>query len=379
MTLADDKVAPVKLSVRKLYKVFGASAESMIPHVQAGMGKEELLSEHGHVLGLNDINVDMQKGKITVIMGLSGSGKSTLIRHLNRLIEPTSGKILLDGKDITSLPPDELQKLRQNNMSMVFQKFALLPHRTVLENAATAKLVRGEPQQAAFESARRWLDRVGLSGYEDRYPNHLSGGMQQRVGIARALCAETDIMLLDEAFSALDPIIRTDMQSLLIELQDELHKTIVFITHDLDEALRLADHLVILQDGRIVQQGEPQQIVLNPADEYIDNFVRDINRARVLRVASVMQERQDQGDLDCEVNASDTLESVIAKADGQIDRSFTVVSDGAIVGWINMHIVLSALVPTKIDKQPANPAPMTSKLPETGSSYRRNDGDRTSV
>jgi len=356
MTLADDKVAQVKLSVRKLYKVFGASAESMIPHVQAGMGKEELLAEHGHVLGLNDINVDMQEGKITVIMGLSGSGKSTLIRHLNRLIEPTAGQVLLDGVDVMSLSPDELQKLRQNNMSMVFQKFALLPHRTVLQNAATAKLVRGESQQAAFESARRWLARVGLSGYEDRYPSQLSGGMQQRVGIARALCAEADVMLLDEAFSALDPIIRTDMQSLLIELQDELHKTIVFITHDLDEALRLADHLVILQDGKIVQQGEPQQIILDPADEYIDNFVRDINRARVLRVASVMQESRDQGGLDGEVNASDTLELVIAKADGQIDQSFTVVSDGMIVGWIDMHLILRALVPAKINKLPENAA-----------------------
>ncbi len=356
MTRTDEKVAPVKLSVRKLYKVFGSSAESMIPHVQAGMGKEELLAEHGHVLGLNDINVDVQECKITVIMGLSGSGKSTLIRHLNRLIEPTAGEVLLDGVDVTSLSPNELQNLRQNNMSMVFQKFALLPHRTVLENAATAKLVRGEPLKAAFESARRWLDRVGLSGYEDRYPSQLSGGMQQRVGIARAFCAEADVMLLDEAFSALDPIIRTDMQSLLVELQDELHKTIVFITHDLDEALRLADHLVILQDGKIAQQGEPQQIVLNPADDYIDNFVRDINRARVLRAASVMKEGQDQAGLDGEVNASDTLESVIAKADGRIDRSFTVVSDGAIVGWIDMHVILRALVPTQIDQPPWNAA-----------------------
>jgi glycine betaine/proline transport system ATP-binding protein len=163
-------------------------------------------------------------------------------------------------------------------------------------------------------------------------------------------------MLLDEAFSALDPIIRTDMQSLLVELQDELHKTIVFITHDLDEALRLADHLVILQDGKIAQQGEPQQIVLNPADDYIDNFVRDINRARVLRAASVMKEGQDQAGLDGEVNASDTLESVIAKADGRIDRSFTVVSDGAIVGWIDMHVILRALVPTQIDQPPWNAA-----------------------
>ena len=342
-------IAPIKLSVKNLYKVFGPSDKAMLPHIQAGMSKGDLLTKHQHVLALNDINVDMQEGKITVIMGLSGSGKSTLIRHLNRLIEPTAGEVFLDGVDVTSLSLTELQKLRQNNMSMVFQRFALLPHWTVLENAATAKLVRGEQRKATFDSARRWLDRVGLAGYEDRHPNQLSGGMQQRVGIARALCAEADVMLLDEAFSALDPIIRTDMQSLLSELQGELKKTIIFITHDLDEALRLADHLVILQDGKIVQQGDPQQIVLKPADSYIDNFVRDINRARVLRVRSVMQESRNHGGEDGEVDASDTLESIIAKSDGEIGRSFTVVSGDKPVGYIDMHTILRSLVAVKTE------------------------------
>ncbi|MCL4144898.1 UNVERIFIED_CONTAM: hypothetical protein GTU68_001793 [Idotea baltica] len=205
----------------------------------------------------------MQAGEISVIMGLSGSGKSTLIRHLNRLIEPTAGEILMDG-----------------SMSMVFQKFALLPHNTVLENAAMAPRIRGAAREVREAEARRWLDRVGLSGFEDRYPRQLSGGMQQRVGIARALTADTDIMLLDEAFSALDPLIRTDMQDLLLELQTELHKTIIFITHDLDEALKLADHLVILKDGAVVQQDAPQQIVMQPADPYIEAFVGDINRIK---------------------------------------------------------------------------------------------------
>ena len=340
-------IAPIKLSVKNLYKVFGPSDKAMLPHIEAGMSKGDLLTKHQHVLALNDINVDMQEGKITVIMGLSGSGKSTLIRHLNRLIEPTAGEVFLDGVDVTSLSLTELQKLRQNNMSMVFQRFALLPHWTVLENAATAKLVRGEQRKATFDSARRWLDRVGLAGYEDRHPNQLSGGMQQRVGIARALCAEADVMLLDEAFSALDPIIRTDMQSLLAELQRELKKTIVFITHDLDEALRLADHLVILQDGKIVQQGDPQKIVLKPADSYIDNFVRDINRARVLRVRSVMLESQDKKVWDGEVNADVSLETVISKADGNVDHNYKVVSNGVLVGSIDMRMIFRALVPTR--------------------------------
>ena len=271
-----------------LYKIFGARDKDVLHHVQDGMGKEELLAQHGHVLGLNNINVDMQAGEITVVMGLSGSGKSTLIRHLNRLIEPTAGEIIVQGEDVMQLSEDGLRHARQEKMSMVFQKFALLPHKTVLKNAGMPLSVRGEDEVTCDREAAKWLDRVGLSGFENHYPAQLSGGMQQRVGIARALTANTPIMLMDEAFSALDPLIRTDMQDLLLELQKELHKTIIFITHDLDEALKLADHLVILKDGFVVQQGEPQHILLNPNDPYIEDFVSDINRARVLRVRSIM-------------------------------------------------------------------------------------------
>jgi glycine betaine/proline transport system ATP-binding protein len=271
-----------------LYKIFGARDKDVLHHVQDGMGKEELLAQHGHVLGLNNINVDMQAGEITVVMGLSGSGKSTLIRHLNRLIEPTAGEIIVQGEDVMQLSEDGLRHARQEKMSMVFQKFALLPHKTVLKNAGMPLSVRGEDEVTCDREAAKWLDRVGLSGFENHYPAQLSGGMQQRVGIARALTANTPIMLMDEAFSALDPLIRTDMQDLLLELQKELHKTIIFITHDLDEALKLADHLVILKDGFVVQQGEPQHILLNPGDPYIEDFVSDINRARVLRVRSIM-------------------------------------------------------------------------------------------
>jgi glycine betaine/proline transport system ATP-binding protein len=308
------------------------------------MGKEELLARHGHVLGLNNINVDMQVGEITVVMGLSGSGKSTLIRHLNRLIEPTVGEIIVQGEDVMGLSEDGLRKARQEKMSMVFQKFALLPHKTILKNAGMPLSVRGHDEATCDKEATKWLDRVGLSGYENHYPAQLSGGMQQRVGIARALTANTDIMLMDEAFSALDPLIRTDMQNLLLELQKELHKTIIFITHDLDEALKLADHLVILKDGAVVQQGEPQGILLNPCDPYIEDFVSDINRARVLRVRSVMS-AVSEADIAGEVDADKSLEDLITLSDGDTNHIYRVTDNGETVGQIDMKDLVRALVP----------------------------------
>jgi len=296
------------------------------------------------VLGLNDINVDMQAGEITVVMGLSGSGKSTLIRHLNRLIEPTVGEIIVQGEDVMGLSENGLRKARQEKMSMVFQKFALLPHKTILKNAGMPLSVRGKDEATCDKEATKWLDRVGLSGYENHYPAQLSGGMQQRVGIARALTANTDIMLMDEAFSALDPLIRTDMQNLLLELQKELHKTIIFITHDLDEALKLADHLVILKDGAVVQQGEPQGILLNPCDPYIEDFVSDINRARVLRVRSVMSPVSD-GDIMGEVDADKSLEDLITLSDGDTNHIYRVTENGETIGQIDMKDLVRALVP----------------------------------
>ncbi|QDY71115.1 quaternary amine ABC transporter ATP-binding protein [Qingshengfaniella alkalisoli] len=337
----------IKISIKHLYKIFGDTPEAALPHVRdQGMTKSDLLEQHNHVLGLSNINVDMREGEVTVIMGLSGSGKSTLIRHLNRLIEPTAGEILFDDKDVLGFGEAELRALRQKHMSMVFQKFALLPHRTVLENAGMALAVRGFDRAEYEDEANKWLDRVGLSGYADHHPYQLSGGMQQRVGIARALTSNSDVMLMDEAFSALDPLIRTDMQDLLLELQQELHKTIVFITHDLDEALKLADHLVILNEGCIVQQGEPQNILLNPADPYIEDFVSDINRARVLRVRSVMDEST-RAPENCagEVDAEDTLETVIALSEGDTSKHFRVLRDGRQVGDLDMKTLVRALVP----------------------------------
>ncbi|MEO1718887.1 MAG: betaine/proline/choline family ABC transporter ATP-binding protein, partial [Pseudomonadota bacterium] len=307
----------IKVAVRGLYKIFGEDPQSVVPLVKDGISKADLLEQHGHVLGLQDINVDMGDGEITVIMGLSGSGKSTLIRHVNRLIDPTIGEVIVDGDDVTKYNEEQLRELRQTKMSMVFQKFALLPHKSVIENSGTALRIRGISQADAIEEGQKWLHRVGLSGFERHYPHQLSGGMQQRVGIARALTSNSPIMLMDEAFSALDPLIRTDMQDLLLELQKDLQKTIIFITHDLDEALKLADHLVILKDGYIVQQGEPQHILLNPNDPYIEDFVSDINRARVLRVRSVMQPLNGaQPELSGTIDSDSTLESVIDRSGG---------------------------------------------------------------
>ena len=336
-----------KVVIRGLYKIFGPEPQTALEHVRNGVGKADLLEQHGHVLGLRDINVEMGDGKITVIMGLSGSGKSTLIRHLNRLIEPTAGEVLVDGVDVLSFSEDQLRDLRQTQMSMVFQKFALLPHRTVEQNAGMALSVRGENTTNIAGEARKWLDRVGLGGFENHYPHQLSGGMQQRVGIARALTSNSPIMLMDEAFSALDPLIRTDMQDLLLELQKDLHKTIVFITHDLDEALKLADHLVILKDGEVVQQGEPQHILLNPNDPYIEDFVSDINRARVLRVRSIMTPIDGgiPSDAHGEVDYDDTLESMIARSGGDTTHSYVVTQDGSPVGILEMTNLVKALVP----------------------------------
>lgn len=337
----------IKISIRNLYKIFGPTPDVALEYVRKGMGKAELLEKQRHVLGLRDINVDIHDGEITVIMGLSGSGKSTLIRHLNRLIEPTAGEIRMDGEDIMSYNEEQLRKLRRQHMSMVFQKFALLPHKTVLENAGMAKNIRGYTISDFEAEARKWLTRVGLEGNEYQYPHQLSGGMQQRVGIARALVSDAPIMLMDEAFSALDPLIRSDMQDLLLALQEELKKTIVFITHDLDEALKLADHLVILKDGEIVQQGDPQEILINPGDPYIVDFISDINRARVLRVRSVMSS-PDEGETTFadDISEKDNLESVLLKSQGDMSLNFRVVRDGQHVGTLHMKDLARALVPT---------------------------------
>ncbi|MBY5944207.1 glycine betaine/L-proline ABC transporter ATP-binding protein [Photobacterium rosenbergii] len=277
------------IEVSGLYKIFGPKPTSVIDRVKSGESKDKVLNDTGHTVGLKDINLKINKGEIFVIMGLSGSGKSTLIRHFNRLIDPTLGQILVEGIDVMQLSTDELVNFRRHKMSMVFQRFGLLPHRTVVDNVAYGLEIQGIKKAERLAKATEWLETVGLKGYENQYPAQLSGGQQQRVGLARALSTDAEILLMDEAFSALDPLIRSEMQDQLIELQEKLHKTIIFITHDLDEALRLGDRIAILKDGELVQQGSPDQILLHPADEYVEAFVKDVNRARALTVETVMQ------------------------------------------------------------------------------------------
>lgn len=275
------------IEVKGLYKIFGKNPEKALFDVCAGKSKDELLKD-SHTLALDNINLDILPGEVFVIMGLSGSGKSTLIRHFNRLVEPTCGQLRIEGKDVLSLSNRELIEYRRHRLAMVFQRFGLMPHLTILENIGYGLKIQGVKKQERIQKSRHWLNIVGLEGYRHHYPAQLSGGQQQRVGLARALCTGADILLMDEAFSALDPLIRSEMQDLLIELQDKLQKTIIFITHDLDEALRLGDRIAILKDGGLEQVGKPEDILLEPATDYVEAFVRDVNRARALTVDTVM-------------------------------------------------------------------------------------------
>jgi glycine betaine/proline transport system ATP-binding protein len=333
------------IEIRDLFKIFGGSPKQYVNAVQNGLSKVELGKRHGHILGLNNINISMPAGKIQVVMGLSGSGKSTLIRHINRLIEPTSGSITMGGRNILEMSELELREFRRNRTAMVFQRFGLLPHRTVIDNVTFGLEVRGIEGAKCRDIGMRWIERVGLVGFEARYPTELSGGMQQRVGLARALSNDASILLMDEAYSALDPLIRTDMQTMLLELQAELKKTIVFITHDLDEALRLGDRIVILRDGSIIQQGDSQDILLNPADDYIARFVKDVNRGRFIRVDAVMDRAQgsEEGSRP-RVKSGTTLE-VAAKqlTNSSYDAAVVVDSGRKPLGVVSLRQITAAL------------------------------------
>ncbi|MVA26538.1 glycine betaine/L-proline ABC transporter ATP-binding protein [Agrobacterium vitis] len=344
------------IKIRHLYKIFGPNGASHIEAVKNGLSKTELNEKYGHILGLRDINIEIPSGGIQVIMGLSGSGKSTLIRHINRLIDPTAGEVLVDGVDVVQMPAAQLQEFRRHQTAMVFQKFALLPHRTVLDNTIFGLEIQGVPRQKSIETAMRWLDRVGLKGFEQKYPNQLSGGMQQRVGLARALANDAPVLLMDEAYSALDPLIRTDMQTVLLTLQKEIKKTIVFITHDLDEALRLGDQIAILRDGEVVQQGTSQDIVLRPADEYVANFVKEVNRGRIVHVEAVMSPLHVSSDrIGTTVVAGTTIEDALrslasAPEGGQI----TVVDTaGKPIGNLTFRQLAAAMVNHEAAIEPA--------------------------
>lgn len=345
----DNARQEIGISVRNLYKIFGNAPEDYIDLVKDGMSKADLKDQHDHVLGLKDINIDMPGGRIQVVMGLSGSGKSTLIRHINRLIDPTAGEVLVGDEDVVKMTEAQLREFRRHQTAMVFQKFALLPHRTVLENAVYGLEIQGVPRATQEEQARRWISRVGLDGFEDSYPNQLSGGMQQRVGLARALTNDAPILLMDEAFSALDPLIRMDMQTVLLDLQKEIRKTVVFITHDLDEALRLGERIAILRDGEVVQQGTPQEIVLSPADAYISSFVREVNRGRVISIDMVMNPLNGAGNTGMPIMSGTVLE-IAAKemTDKSANHAHVVDVDGKPIGSVNIQNVISAMV-TPID------------------------------
>ena len=287
-----------KIEINNVYKIFGSNPQSVMPMVKDGANKEEVLEQTGHTVGLDNVSLKIEEGETFVCMGLSGSGKSTLIRHLNRLIDPTDGEILVEGTNVMSLNKEQLIDFRRHKMSMVFQRFGLFPHKTVIQNVGYGLEMQGKSDEERNKISMEKIEAVGLTGFENQYPNQLSGGMQQRVGLARALATNTDIMLMDEAFSALDPLIRSDMQKQLLDLQSELKKTIVFITHDLDESLRLGDHIGILNAGKLVQVGTPVDIIMNPADDYVEAFVKDVNRAKVLKAKVIMKPTNEANGID---------------------------------------------------------------------------------
>lgn len=277
------------IKVEGLSKVFGKNAKQALKMLEEGKTKEEILKQTGSTVGVNRASFEVEAGEIFVIMGLSGSGKSTLVRLLNRLIDPTEGHVYIDNEDLATMDKKGLRRVRRTKMSMVFQKFALFPYRSILENAEYGLEIQGMDKAERSAKARASLELVGLSGYVDQFPSQLSGGMQQRVGLARALANDPEVLLMDEAFSALDPLIRKEMQDELLDLQETMKKTIIFITHDLDEALRIGDKIALMKDGSIVQVGTPEEILVNPANDYVEKFVKDVDRSKVLTAFNIMK------------------------------------------------------------------------------------------
>ncbi len=325
------------IRVQSLYKIFGSHPEKAMALLQEGRSKDEIFRATKQSVGLADVSFEAHAGEIVVVMGLSGSGKSTLVRCINRLIEPTAGGVFIHGQDVTAMAGEDLRNLRQHKMSMVFQSFALFPHRTVLENAAFGLEIQGLAEEERRKRAREALDLVGLAGWENSYPAQLSGGMQQRVGLARALSVSPDILLMDEAFSALDPLIRKDMQDELLALQEKMRKTIIFISHDLDEALKLGDRIVLMRDGRIEQCGTPEDILANPATEYVRRFVEDVDVTKAVTAGQVMKR----------------TEAVAYGADGPrtalrrmqkagLSSLFVVSRDGLLQGWVTAEMADAA-------------------------------------
>lgn len=327
------------LQAEHVYKVFGRRPADAVRALESGSGRDELRAD-GTTAAVIDASFSVEPGQIFVVMGLSGSGKSTLLRMLNGLLEPTAGRILFDGQDLTALSPRELRRVRSTKISMVFQHFALFPHRNVLENAAYGLEVQGVDRAERERRAAEALALCGLEGWEKSWPDELSGGMQQRVGLARALATDADLLLMDESFSALDPLIRRDMQDQLLELQRRLKKTIVFITHDLNEAMRLGDGIAVMRDGRIVQQGTAEDILIRPADEYVASFIQDVDRSRVLTADAVMDVADADADADadacdCPTVSADTPLADLCAVSARVPHPVAVTDgDGAVVGSV---------------------------------------------
>ena len=336
-----------KIEIKNIYKIFGNNPDSVMDMVKNGSTKDEVLEQTGHTVGLDDVSLNIEEGETFVCMGLSGSGKSTLIRHLNRLIDPTAGEILIDGENVMSFNPEQLIDFRRHKMSMVFQRFGLFPHKTVMQNVGYGLEMQGKSEDERDKIAMEKIEAVGLNGFENQFPNQLSGGMQQRVGLARALATNSDIMLMDEAFSALDPLIRSDMQKQLIDLQSELKKTIVFITHDLDESLRLGDHIGILNAGKLVQVGTPVDIIMNPADDYVKAFVKDVNRAKVIKAKIIMTKANETNGIDksnlIKVNEDQFIEEFLPQIVCTNANCEVVDKSGNITGYITNKELQSSI------------------------------------
>ena len=336
-----------KIEINNIYKIFGNDPDSVMDMVKNGSTKDEVLEQTGHTVGLDNVSLNIEEGETFVCMGLSGSGKSTLIRHLNRLIDPTAGEILIDGENVMSFNPEQLIDFRRHKMSMVFQRFGLFPHKTVMQNVGYGLEMQGKSEEERDKIAMEKIEAVGLNGFENQFPNQLSGGMQQRVGLARALATDSDIMLMDEAFSALDPLIRSDMQKQLLDLQSELKKTIVFITHDLDESLRLGDHIGILNAGKLVQVGTPVDIIMNPADDYVKAFVKDVNRAKVIKAKVIMKDINNANDIDksslIKVNEDQFIEEFLPQIVCSNSNCEVVDKSGNVKGYISNKELQSSL------------------------------------
>ncbi|MDM8567029.1 glycine betaine/L-proline ABC transporter ATP-binding protein [Candidatus Halobeggiatoa sp. HSG11] len=320
-----------KINVVNLTKIFGTNPKKALKLLTQGVSKDKIFNTTGQIVGLADINFTISQGEILVVMGLSGSGKSTLIRCINRLIVPSQGQVLIDGTDISTLDHHALLELRRQKFGMVFQHFALFPHRNILDNVAFGLEIQRMEKEQRYEKARSALQLVDLEDWEDARPSQLSGGMQQRVGLARALAVEPDILLMDEAFSALDPLIRGDMQNELLTLQARVHKTILFITHDLDEALKIGNRVILMKDGQIVQIGTPEEIVLSPANEYVQNFIENVDKSKILTAKSAM--------IPVYITASpdDSPQTVLNKMEEScLSRILVVNSNNILLGIINI-------------------------------------------